>query len=49
LTGNCVATVVIARWENDIDLGRAGAVLDGTAEEEFGYVPEEAPDSAPAG
>jgi aerobic C4-dicarboxylate transport protein len=49
LTGNCVATVVIARWENDIDLGRAGAVLDGTAEEEFGYVPEKAPDSAPAG
>ena len=30
LIGNCVATVVIARWENDIDESRARQVLDGT-------------------
>lgn len=30
LIGNCVATVVIARWENDIDEKRAHQVLDGT-------------------
>lgn len=29
LTGNCVATVVIAAWEGDIDRERAHAVLDG--------------------
>ena len=29
LIGNCVATVVIARWENDIDLQRTRAVLTG--------------------
>jgi aerobic C4-dicarboxylate transport protein len=28
LIGNCVATVVIAAWENDIDLGTAKKVLD---------------------
>ncbi len=29
LVGNCVATVVIAAWEGDIDRARAHAVLDG--------------------
>ncbi len=29
LIGNCVATVAIARWEGDIDIVRARAVLDG--------------------
>lgn len=29
LLGNCVATVVIAAWEKDIDRARANAVLDG--------------------
>ena len=33
MTGNCVATVVIAAWEGDIDRARAHAVLDGTHEE----------------
>jgi aerobic C4-dicarboxylate transport protein len=32
LIGNCVATVVIAAWEGDIDRERARAVLDGTHE-----------------
>jgi aerobic C4-dicarboxylate transport protein len=30
LIGNCVATVVIAAWENDLDLATAERVLDGT-------------------
>jgi aerobic C4-dicarboxylate transport protein len=34
LIGNCVATVVIAAWEGDIDRERARAVLDGTHEDE---------------
>jgi aerobic C4-dicarboxylate transport protein len=29
LIGNCVATVVVAAWEGDIDRARAHAVLDG--------------------
>ena len=29
LIGNCVATVVVASWEGDIDVARAHAVLDG--------------------
>ena len=29
LAGNCVATVVVAAWEKDIDRERAHAVLDG--------------------
>ncbi len=29
LIGNCVATVVIAAWEKDLDLGKAEKVLDG--------------------
>ncbi|MGY4307613.1 aerobic C4-dicarboxylate transport protein [Bradyrhizobium sp. USDA 4369] len=34
LIGNCVATVVVAAWEDDLDLAKAKAVLDrGTAEE----------------
>ena len=34
LTGNCVATVVVAAWENDLDLAKAKKVLDaGVAEE----------------
>jgi aerobic C4-dicarboxylate transport protein len=32
LVGNCVATVVIAFWENDIDSARAQSVLNGEAE-----------------
>jgi len=31
LVGNTVATLVVARWENEIDLGRAGDVLAGPA------------------
>ena len=34
LIGNCVATVVVAAWENDLDHAKAVRVLDrGTAEE----------------
>jgi len=34
LTGNCVATVVVAAWENDLDLAKAKKVLDaGEADE----------------
>ena len=34
LIGNCVATVVVAAWEDDLDLAKAKVVLDrGTAEE----------------
>ena len=33
LIGNCVATVVIAAWEGDIDRDRAHAVLNGTHED----------------
>jgi aerobic C4-dicarboxylate transport protein len=33
MIGNCVATVVIAAWEGDIDRARAHAVLDGTLDE----------------
>ena len=29
LIGNCVATVAVARWEGDIDMARARAVLNG--------------------
>ena len=29
LIGNCVATVVIAAWEKDLDIGTAKKVLDG--------------------
>jgi aerobic C4-dicarboxylate transport protein len=43
LIGNCVATVVIAAWEGDIDRERARAVLDGTHEdEELLFNPKEA-------
>jgi aerobic C4-dicarboxylate transport protein len=34
LTGNCVATVVVAAWENDLDLAKARQVLDAGAAEE---------------
>ena len=37
LIGNCVATVVVAVWENDIDKARARSVLNRDAE--FLYVP----------
>ena len=30
LIGNCVATVVVAAWEGDLDHAKAHAVLDGT-------------------
>jgi aerobic C4-dicarboxylate transport protein len=29
LTGNCVATVVVAAWEGDLDRAKAAKVLDG--------------------
>jgi aerobic C4-dicarboxylate transport protein len=29
LIGNCVATVVVAAWEGDLDLAKARRVLDG--------------------
>jgi aerobic C4-dicarboxylate transport protein len=32
LIGNCVATVVVAAWEKDIDRERAHGVLNGTIE-----------------
>ena len=41
LIGNCVATVVIAFWERDIDSVRARAVLDGETVEELNGVPGE--------
>lgn len=34
LIGNCVATVVVAAWENDLDLAKARAVLDQGLSEE---------------
>jgi aerobic C4-dicarboxylate transport protein len=37
LLGNCVATVVVAAWEKDIDLDRARAVLDGDAAGDWTY------------
>jgi len=33
LVGNCVATVVIAAWEGDLDRAKAAAVLDGKVSE----------------
>jgi Na+/H+-dicarboxylate symporter len=39
LIGNCVATVVIASWEHDIDFARARAVPDGATVEEASDVP----------
>jgi aerobic C4-dicarboxylate transport protein len=41
LIGNCVATVVIAKWEKDIDPARARVVLDGKVPEEVVFLPEE--------
>jgi aerobic C4-dicarboxylate transport protein len=35
LIGNCVATVVVAAWENDLDLAKARKVLDAGAAEEI--------------
>ncbi len=35
LIGNCVATIVVAVWENDIDRARAKRVLDGDADLKF--------------
>ena len=43
LIGNCVATVVVAVWEKDIDKDRARRVLDG----EIDVAREEAVRSAP--
>jgi aerobic C4-dicarboxylate transport protein len=37
LLGNCVATVVIAAWEKDIDFARARSVLDGTSAADWSY------------
>jgi aerobic C4-dicarboxylate transport protein len=43
--GNCVATVVVAAWEGDIDRARARRVLDGEIDidAEPAFVPEMAP------
>jgi aerobic C4-dicarboxylate transport protein len=41
LLGNCVATVVIASWEKDIDAMRARVVLDGKVPEEVVFLPED--------
>ncbi|MBL3926510.1 C4-dicarboxylate transporter DctA, partial [Bacteroides thetaiotaomicron] len=44
LIGNCVATVVVAVWENDIDRARAKRVLN----RELRYVPaDETGNAAP--
>ena len=43
MTGNCVATVVIAAWEGDIDRERAHRVLNGEGED-----PSEARSSTPS-
>jgi len=40
LIGNCVATVVVAAWERDIDQVRAHRVLD--RQPGFDFVPETA-------
>jgi aerobic C4-dicarboxylate transport protein len=37
LLGNCVATVVVAAWEKDIDFVRARSVLDGTGAADWSY------------
>lgn len=37
LIGNCVATVVVAAWENDLDHAKAVAVLDRGTSEEVAY------------
>jgi aerobic C4-dicarboxylate transport protein len=34
LVGNAVATLVVARWENALDMARMHRVLDGEAESE---------------
>ncbi|MFG5408149.1 C4-dicarboxylate transporter DctA [Piscinibacter sakaiensis] len=39
LVGNCVATVVVAAWEGDIDRERAHAVLDGRPAAPLGHPP----------
>ena len=41
LLGNCVATVVIATWEKDIDPTRARVVFDGKVPEEVVFLPED--------
>jgi len=47
LVGNCVATVVIAAWEGDIDRERARTVLDGRlAQEELEALDDAAPEPA---
>ncbi|MEX3937954.1 C4-dicarboxylate transporter DctA [Paraburkholderia sp. BR10937] len=46
LIGNCVATVVVAVWERDIDKARAGRVLN--LDEGFLYVPAGDSDAATA-
>jgi aerobic C4-dicarboxylate transport protein len=41
LLGNCVATVVVASWEKDIDMVRARDVLDGNAGGDWSYDEEQ--------
>jgi aerobic C4-dicarboxylate transport protein len=49
LIGNCVATVVVAAWEGDIDVKRAHAVLNGQPQEVFDIEAiEPVPAAAPA-
>jgi aerobic C4-dicarboxylate transport protein len=50
LVGNCVATVVVAAWEGDLDHARALSVLNGEASTEAIYAtPEAATPQALAG
>jgi len=50
LIGNSIATVVVARWENEFDARRAAAILNGAAPESRGEpVSEMVADSEPPG
>jgi aerobic C4-dicarboxylate transport protein len=49
LLGNCVATVVVAAWEKDIDKAQARRVLDGEIEVDLDEHLEVAGEPAPAG
>jgi Na+/H+-dicarboxylate symporter len=42
LVGNGVATIVVAKWENEFDAERARSVLDGEAVEIDGEIAEPA-------
>ena len=49
LIGNCVATVVVAAWEKDIDKAQARRVLDGEVEVDLDeHIEEIKPTTAPS-